>query len=280
MKLELLVAVIAVVALALLGCVKDQAPASDVRGNYDVTFDDKLTITLDIGGAKQVQHGTESDVVTFHVNGQPLTLDLAQFCAKPEVQCPSEVLWTKVSIDQPNIHAQIPNSHVVNVIDNRVHDLPAGQKADAIGGLVDANDHYTLLVGGNSRGAGQCGLLALSVAQGRFTHEGETVSEVPVDGGVVDGGVVDGGTRAGGVTFPPGAPINGIAEGELRVGYFGACAFGPAIIGATLELDTGYTGTRTGALDPPPFTPVDPATVPPGADAGPDDVDGGPADAG
>ncbi len=273
--------------LSLTAC-HDNTPASDVRGNYAIAFDDRLTIKLDVGGAKQEQTGTEHDVVSFQVNGQPVTLDLGAFCAKEEVKCPSEVLWNQVSIDQPNIAAHNPNTHVLNVIDNRVHEPPPGVAADVVAGLVDANDKLTLLVGGDSRGNGDCGLLALSIAEGRFTHEGEEVVQEPAASADAGTGDLDGGSAGAAdagfvshVTFPTGAPVNGVAEGTLRVGYLGLCAFGPAVLGATLELSTGYTGTRTGELDPPPFTPVDPESVPDGTvDAGTPDVDGGTPDAG
>ncbi len=273
--------VILVAAAAASPACRDTNPASDVRGNYDLAFDDRITIKLDIAGAKQEVEGSESGTATFQINGEPVTLDLAAFCAKDEVKCPSEVLWTQVSVDQPNIAAANPNTHVLNVIDNRVHEPPPGVAAEVIGGLVGADDRFTLLVGGQTRGNGDCGLLALSVAEGRFSHQGETVVDEPanpafIDGGTaLDGGTLDGGTAldAGFVSrlvIPPGAPVDGIKDGRLRVGFLGVCAFGPAVLGATLELSTGFAGTRIGAFDPPPFTPVDPETVPEGiVDAGP-----------
>lgn len=260
---------------------RDDNPASDVRGNYQLTFDDRITIKLDIAGAKQETEGTESGTATFQINGNPVVLDLGAFCAKEEVKCPSEVLWTDVAVDQPNVAAANPNTHVLNVIDNRVHEPPPGVAAEVIGGLIGADDRATLLVGGQTRGNGDCGLLALSVAEARFSHQGESVVDEPappafIDGGTaLDGGVLDGGIApdAGFVSrlvIPPGSPVDGIKDGRLRVGFLGVCAFGPAVLGATLELSTGYTGTRTGAFDPPPFTPVDPETVPEGTlDAGP-----------
>ncbi|MCC7073701.1 MAG: hypothetical protein IT383_20490 [Deltaproteobacteria bacterium] len=275
-----LVLLILVSAAITAGC-RDNTPASDVRGNYQLSFDDRITIKLDIAGAKQSSEGSESGTVTFQINGNPVVLDLAAFCAKEEVKCPSEVLWTEVAVDQPNIAAANPNTHVLNVIDNRVHAPPAGVAAEVIGGLIGADDRFTLLVGGQTRGNGDCGLLALSVAEGRFSHEGESVVDEPaapafVDGGTaIDGGVLDGGTAldAGFVsrlTIPPGSPVDGIKDGRLRVGFLGVCAFGPALLGATLELSTGFSGTRTGPFDPPPFTPVDPESVPDGiVDAGP-----------
>lgn len=271
--------------LLAVGCV-DNTPASDVRGNYALAFDDKLTLKLSVGGVDHEASAREGETVSFEVNGEPVTLDLGAFCGRPEVKCPSETLWTEVSIDQPQIAAQNPNTHVINVIDNTERDLPPGQEAAVVSGLVDERDRFWLLLGADSGGEGDCGLLALSTAEGRFTHEGEHEEPcesdddagVP-DAGPEDEGELDAGPEASSCTrlvWPPGAPVNGIAEGKVKLGYLGVCAFGPALLGATLEITTGFTGTRTGPFDPPPFTPVDPADVEEGlVDAGPAPVDGG-----
>ncbi len=227
-----------------------------------------------------------------------MTLDLGAFCAREEVQCPSETLWSAVSVDQPNIDARVPNTHVVNFINNTERDLPAGVRADVVSGLVDERDRFGLILGlGHEDNGDNCGLLAVSTAGGRFSHQGERIEEVPVetpDAGEADGGeaVIEGAPRTI-VVWDDGAPVDGIKEGKVKLGFLGACAFGPALIAATLELETGFTGVRTGAFDPPPFTPLDPEDVEDGL-AGPDggvlvgdggmpDMDGGiapPADAG
>lgn len=270
-------------ALFGVACV-DNTPASDVRGNYSLSFDDRLTLKLNVGGVDHEASAREGETVSFTVNGEPVTLDLAEFCGRPEVQCPSETLWTEVSIDQPQIAAQNPNTHVINVINNTQRDLPPGQGAQVVSGLVDERDRFWLYLGGGNEGEGDCRLLALSTAEGRFTHEGETeepCASDDADAGLADAGddpaELDAGPEAPACTrlvWPPGAKVTGIDEGKVRLGYLGLCAFGPALVGATLEISTGFTGTRTGDFDPPPFTPVDPATVDEGVtDAGP--VDGG-----
>lgn len=278
-------------ALALGACV-DANPASDVRGNYSLAFDDLLTVKLNVGGVDREASAREGETVSFEVNGEPVTLDLAAFCARPEVQCPSETLWTEVSIDQPQIAAQNPNTHVINVIDNTERDLPPGEQAAVVGGLVDERDRFGLILGGGNEGEGDCRLLSLSTAEGRFTHQGER--EEPCtsdedDGGEPDASAADPVAGDAGpeapactrLTWPPGAAVTGLTDGKVKLGYLGLCAFGPALVGATLEITTGFTGVRTGAFDPPPFTPVDPATVEEGiSDAGPAPSDGGDVDAG
>ena len=78
------------------------------------------------------------------------------------------------------------------------------------------------------------------------------------------------------LVIPAGAAPNGIDEGRVFEGWAGGCAFGPIVAGAVLTLETGFTGKRTGAYDPPPFTPA-PVVLP---DGGVDSSDGGASDAG
>ena len=271
--------------------------SATVNGNYDVRYEDKVTVKVDLGGAVREQtHDGMSGTVDFGMyNGQPLTLDLASFCAKPEVKCPSESFWTKVSVREPNRGAS--SLQQLDVIDNEQHTLDAGVRAPALSGLIDhaQDDKFLLGLGATGASTANCLALGLSLAGGRFTRAGErfvtsTVYRTPKgqpcdpDAGVMDAGLAsDGGGDAGsdgGVAvscaavqvrkreFPDGAVVDGIAEGKILVGYAGACAFGPAVVGATVTLETNFTGTRTGDFDPPPFTPA-PQVLP---DAG---VDGG-----
>lgn len=272
--------------LVVLGC-PDETPASDVRGNYDLSYDNVLTLRLKVGGKTFEAEGSEDQEVSFETDSGPVSLDLNEFCGREEVECPSETLWTKVSVDQPNIEARNPNTHVLNFINNTVHDLPAGERAAVVSGLIDEQDRFGLVLGGGRKSEGDCTLLALSTAGGRFSHEGERVEEIPEPDAGNDGGVGDGGAVADGgidgaprtrVVWDEGAPVDGIQQGKVKLGFLGACAFGPALVAATLEIETGFVGTRTGAFDPPPYVELDPADVDAGLIA---DFDGGTiADAG
>ena len=275
--------------------------ARDVRGNYDVTYDNQLKLTLYVGGAvREVTQTGYGGIVDFGtINGQPVTFDLTAHCAKPEVECPSESFWAKVAVDQPDITKNNFDLQTLQVIDNTVHNPPAGQKAPAAAGLVDHNnaDRYLLGLGINGGTNQACAALAVSFAHGRFTHAGETVTmvtEYRTPGGQAcnpDAGVVDaGGTDAGApppcnpvqvqkINVPAGAAVNGIADGKVVLGWAGGCAFWPFLAGAVLIVETGYTGTRTGAFDPPPYIPAE-VVLPDGGlpDAG--SCDGGSMDGG
>ena len=283
----------------------------DIRGNYNIKYDNALTLSILLGGGvRTVNATTDAGLIDFgYINGQPVTLDLNAYCARSEVVCPSEAFWQRVAIDQPNLSQNNFDLQVMTVIDDTVHVLDAGQKAAATGGLVDHNntDRYLIGLGINGGATQNCAALAVSYSHGRFTHTGETVSNVTVyryangapcnaDGGVVYGGAPDaGGLPDGGqmtcsasqvqqINYPPGATVAGIAEGKVSLAWAGGCAFGPFLAGAVLLAETGYTGTRSGAYDPPPFTPA--VVVQPdgglNADGGaiPTGCDGGTADGG
>jgi len=283
-----------------------QFDARDVSGNYELTYDNRLTVKLNVAGAvREVTQTGYGGVVDFGmVNGSPVSLDLTAFCAKPEVKCPSEAFWAKTAITQPNLKANRAELQQLTVVNDTVHKLPAGQRAVSLSGLVDHNQDDRFLLGLGAEGGGNdaCLALSLSLAGGRFTRVGET-SQTSVEGrtpqnapcsldaGVMDSGVIDagllpdGGAADGGAPFvctptmvtrrvvPPGAAVEGIADGKVFLGWAGGCAFGPVLVGATLTLETGFTGRRTGDYDPPPFTPS-PVVLPDGGvDGG---ADGGP----
>lgn len=271
--------------------------ARDVSGNYAVTYDDQLTLKLNVGGAvREVTQRGYGGVVDFGVvNGQSVTLDLTGFCARPEVQCPSEAFWARIAVTQPNLNDNGLDLQQLTVVNDTVHTLDAGVRAPSLSGLVDHHQQDRFLLGlGIEGGANQsCAAISVSLAGGRFSRVGErteTAMELrtmagrscSLDAGVDDGGARDAGMALadGGVdcalvsvqrlVIPPNAAVNGITDGKVFMGWLGGCAFGPVLVGATLTLETGFTGTRTGAYDPPPFTPA-PVVLP--SDAG---VDGGP----
>jgi len=260
----------------------------DVRGNYSVTYADNLRLTLNIAGARREATASGyGNVVDFgEFNGQPVTLDLTAFCNRQDVVCPSEAFWNSVSVDLQDPNRQ-QDLHVINVINNTVHELPAGQRAETRGGLVNHAelDRFVLGLGADSAGDEDCTALAISLAGGRFSRVGEHVVTQTVhrnaagtrcnpDAGALDASTPeDGGNGDAGpgcqpvneqrLVIPPGARVEGIKEGRVVLTWLGGCAFGPALIGATLSLESDFNAPRTGDLDPPPYTPV-PAAVPDG----------------
>ncbi len=296
-------------AVAVISCGRsgESLEERDVRGNYDISYDDQLRLRLNIAGVvRELTANGYGGVADFGVHeGQPVQLDLTQFCAREDVTCPNEALWAKVSVDQPDLTSSNLNLQKLVVINNTVHELDAGERAASLAGLVDNSNDDRFLLGLGLKGgvSGSCAALGVSLAGGRFSREGEheettqewlTGSKRSCD---PDAGIPDAGEDAGGpellpdggldcaltdvtrLVFPEGAVVDGIKEGRVYVGWAAGCAFGPFLAGAVLTIDTGYTGTRTGDFDPPPF--IEPEVVLP--DGGVEDYldageasDGGP----
>ena len=214
--------------LAVSACVPPAANTEpgpkpwDVRGDYDLSFNDEITLRLDIGGAVRERKATGwGAIVDFgDVNGQPVTLDLAAHCAKPDVDCPSEVFWDKVAIQQPDVAKKLA---IYNLTVRDRRSASDGGTGKTLNGLLDHNKQDAFLIGlGASSGSGGtgnagCAALAISVAEGRFARNSE-------------------------------AAVDRIEAGRVRLGWLGGCAFGPLLLGATLSVETGYTGTRIGPV--------------------------------
>lgn len=280
-----------------LACGGGDPVERDVTGNYAIRYDDQLRLQLNVGGAiREVTMNGYGGVADFGViNGSPVTLDLTDFCAKPEVQCPSELLWSKVAVDQPDLERGADLQTLV-VIDNEQRTFDAGVRAPAVAGLIDHanNDRFIIGLGAEAGVNGNCAALGISLAGGRFSRVGEREvtsleprtqkgrpcaldAGVDADAGALlaDGGVDCSLVEVTKLVAPAGAVVNGVKDGTVFVGWAGGCAFGPALVGATLTLQTGFTGTRTGDFDPPPYTPAE-VVVPDGGFDAETSVDAGP----
>ncbi|MBL8681709.1 MAG: hypothetical protein JNK05_21250 [Myxococcales bacterium] len=242
-----------VLALAL-ACAAQTGGPPDVSGNYDVRYDGLYRLTLQIGGARYTANTSTTGVVEFRTSERGvLSLDLRGFCDRPEVQCPHETLWTRVSIHQPAIRAAQPNRHVLNVIESRLPDAANPARPGVVAGLIGDDLEFGLVLGAGyasvSTGNATCALATLSTATGQFTRANE----------VSDSGVTASANARG---------ITGITNGRVATAFLGGCAFGPVGVGALLTIETTYSAIRSGAFAPPPGTidPVDPSTVRPGVD--------------
>lgn len=240
----------------------------DARGNYRLTYDDQLKLTLNIGGAVRERtangYGEIVDFGTYE--GQPVTLDLREYCGREDVNCPSEAFPKELSISQTDPELE-RGLYEIHAIDNDPHELPPGVAAARRGGILNHDNYDRFVIGldGASGGQGNCGAIALSLAGGRFTHEGEGYEDVteyrdsegnsctPADGGTSDCTAV----TVQRYQIPMRNKIDGITEGKIAVGWLGACAFGPFLAAASLSIETGYSAVRVGAFDPPEFIPLD-----------------------
>ena len=164
-----------------------------------------------------------------------------------------------------------------------------------VAGLVDhrAQGRFVVGLGADSAQGQDCGVLGVSWAGGRFERHDERLDDVvryrtpsgaPCSPGdsMADMDAQDMNAQEGGapvacepsttqvLSWPEGARVKGITQGEVTVAWLAGCAFGPLVAGATLSITTGFSARRVGELDPPAFTPIPQATLPAEPDATPD----------
>ena len=74
------------------------SPAPDVRGTWDIAYDDTIGIEVKIGGAVyNAELGAQGGSFTINHQGKPYTFDLD--CARADVVCPSEA-WPTARRDR------------------------------------------------------------------------------------------------------------------------------------------------------------------------------------
>ncbi len=213
--------------------------AQDVRGVYDLTWSDTFTIRLDLGGAVQEVTASGDEIVTFNApDGSPLTLDLGAWCADPAVTCPSEAWPLRLAIDQ-----QDPD------VSSNLHALRAWD-ATTPGAIVEGwVDHSTggFLFGldGDSASDSSCAALAISLAGGTFYYPAAAGTDTADTG---DTGWDPAEAFADGVAAAEGSPT-GVMDGQVALGWLGACAWSGLAVVATLSIETDYIAVRAGDLE-------------------------------
>lgn len=224
------------------------SPAPDVRGTWNVTYDDTIGVEVKIGGAVyNAELGAAGGSFTINHDGQPYTFNLD--CSRPDIVCPSEAWPAQVIVDQRDIQHQ--HQMVVNLpqakcsgaltepdpgtcgagTNNPNCDLVCGgdvtvQTAQAFGVIGEAGDSFRLYLGGGIVTNGiNCAMLGYSVADADLDTTG-----------------------AKGADWEATAMQSGL----VTIGYSGACLFAgqmdgttqAALVGAEVKFTTGFTGTR------------------------------------
>jgi hypothetical protein len=88
-------------------------PAPDVRGTWDVTYDNVIAVEIDVGGSTYT--GTiagSAGTVSFTHDGTPAQLALD--CSVPWIRCPAEIFPASVTLEQRNF-ADRPHQVHMNV---------------------------------------------------------------------------------------------------------------------------------------------------------------------
>lgn len=224
------------------------SPAPDVRGTWDVTYDDVIGVEVKIGGAVYTAElGAAGGSVTIDHQGKPYTFSLD--CSRPEIVCPSEAWPGRVVVEQRDIdhqHQMIVNLPAASCAGALTKPAPgtcgAGtsnpncdlvcdgdiqvKTAEAFGVIGEAGESFRLFLGGGIVTNGiNCALLGYSVADAGLT----TIGAKGNDWEATD-----------------------MTGGLVTIGYAGACVFAgthdsetdAALVGAEVKFTTGFTGTK------------------------------------
>ena len=234
------------------GCAANSSSdVPDVSGTWDMTYDDSLAVRVTIGGAVYDQGlGATGGMVTIDHMGQPIQFNVD--CASPAIVCPSEQWPASVEVTQPQpnfphrMWVTLPgqtcsgtlmdpdpaacgegtlNPNCEQVCDG---DLLQGSR-NVFGVINEPGDHFDLLLGAGVATNGlNCALLGVSSANADLSTTGSAATSDWVATTMDNGQVVV--AYAGGCLWVADPTMTG----DLRA----------AVLSASLELRTGFTGTK------------------------------------
>ncbi|MFH1435271.1 MAG: hypothetical protein ABIJ56_06110 [Pseudomonadota bacterium] len=238
-------------------------PAPDVTGDWNVTYDDEISVEIDIGGEVYSDViGAEGGTITFTHDGNEVSLDLD--CSKDWIQCPSEVYADQVTLEQRRFQEKPHQVHMTiteigcatelrepveadgecdsddpkRPCDIMICDEPAEETKTTIGDISDpgntTDDHPAfdirlLLGGGIAVPTANCILVAGSEATADIAYTGSyDVNATEAE-----------------------MTATKLENGEIRTTYAGACFWfeeveyseelQAALLGASITFKTGYT---------------------------------------
>ncbi len=237
------------------GCGKSPAfsrsPAPDVAGQWAISYDDSLSVEIQIGGAVYTEEiGVAGGSFTIDHDGMPLTFDLS--CERPEVVCPSETWPATVDVTQRNatyphrMWVRIPrqscdgplvdpdpaecgagtnNPDCEEVCDGEI----ATTETEHFGVIDEAGGSFDLLLGaGVATNGVNCALLGVSSAHADLVTTGTSEG---------------GDWRA-----------EEMSNGKVVVAYAGGCLWAgdpdmdaeleALVVSASVKFETGFAGTR------------------------------------
>ncbi len=234
------------------GCATNsRSEAPDVEGDWAITYDDMVDVTITIGGAVyESTVGAAGGVVEITHNGQPLSFDLD--CSRREIICPSEAWPATISVEQRS--AQFEHRMIVTLpeqscdgelVTPAVDECGTGtlnldcddvcdgeivvQDRERFGVIGEDGKSFRLYLGAGIATNGiNCALLALSIADADLVSEGGPEDDTWY--------------------------TTEMSAGLVTVGYGGACLWAgdvnmdqeleALVLSASIEFNTGFTGLR------------------------------------
>jgi hypothetical protein len=231
------------------GCAANsQSPAPDVRGTWNITYDDTIGVEVKIGGAHyNAELGSGGGTFTINHDGKPYTFNLD--CARADVVCPSEAWPGRVVVEQRDVNRQ--HQMIVNLPQTSCMG-PLTKPAPGTCGAGTSNPNCDLVCDGGIT-------VATKEHFGVIGESGETF-RLYLGGGIVTNGIncamlgysvadadLDN-TGTAGMDWE----ATGMSAGLVTIGFAGACLFQgtmdntttTVLVGAELKFTTGFTGSK------------------------------------
>ncbi len=234
------------------GCAAgSRSPAPDVTGDWAITYDDRIAVEVDIGGARYEEDiPAAGGTIEIVHDGRALTFELD--CARPEVVCPHEAWPEEVSIEQRNtdLEHQMIVTLPTQTCDGTLRAPAAGEcgegtlnpdcesvcegdirvsETERFAVIGESGDSFRLYLGAGIATNGiNCALLAFSLAD----------AELETTGSAADGDW----------------EATAMHDGLVSIGYAGGCVWAgntdsdpeleAILAGASITFRTGFTGER------------------------------------
>jgi hypothetical protein len=234
------------------GCAaSSRSPAPDVTGEWAITYDDRISVEVAIGGARYEEEISASGgTIEIVHGGRTLLFELD--CSRPEIVCPSEAWPEEVSVEQRDAEFEhrmiftLPTQSCDGALRAPSDDeCGAGtlnpdcesvcdgdiriRETERFGVIGEDGDSFRLYLGaGIATNGFNCALLGFSVAD----------AEIETSGSAEDGDW----------------EATAMSDGLVTVGYAGGCIWAgdpdmddeleTILAGASITFRTGFTGER------------------------------------
>ena len=240
-------------------------PAPDVRGQWDVTYDDTIEVSIDIGG--EVVTGSvfgTTNTIEFQYEGEDYVFELD--CDEVAVVCPSEIFADTIRLEQRDFEG---HPHQVNLPVNettcrggtRVPDEDAGEcggdtdiscEEEICDGMVsERSTNHIGSISAPDADVGDTPEFALSISLGGLISGFSTGNGVCVGLAASEADAIidyDG-------SFDPDSnsmTATDLVDGNVSLSFAGGCLIAAsgggtaagAISGASVTLSTGFTASR------------------------------------
>ena len=234
------------------GCAANsRSPAPDVTGEWAITYDDRIGVEIDIGGAHYEEEIPASGG-TIEIVHAGRTLSFELDCGRPEIVCPSEAWPEQVSVEQRNTEFEhrmiftLPTQECDGVLrapdDDECGEGTLNPECESVcdgdivvrdserfGVIGEDGDSFRLYLGAAIATNGlNCALLGFSVADAELDTNGSSEDgdweAVSMEDGLVTVGY------AGGCVWAGNADLDAELEAILA--------------GASITFRTGFTGER------------------------------------